>query len=65
MPAPEHCAIPGEPYQALDDLIVIDTLRAAGNFVGPERSVAMPDVADLTITAVRTTVLRVPWPDTP
>src|SRR3984885_16275485 len=25
----------------------------------------MTDVADLTITAVRTTVLRVPWPDTP
>jgi L-alanine-DL-glutamate epimerase-like enolase superfamily enzyme len=25
----------------------------------------MTDVADLTITAVRTTILRVPWPDTP
>ena len=25
----------------------------------------MPDISDLTITAVRTTMLRVPWPETP
>ncbi len=65
MPGPEHCTIPVEPYKALDDLIVIDTLRPAGNAAGPERSVAMPDVSDLTITAVRITMLRMPWPQTP
>ena len=53
------------PYQALDDLTVIDTLRSAGNFAGLERSVCMTDASDMTIKTVRTTMLRIPWFESP